>query len=217
MKICAWNLVDCTNSTMPLAPILSNLIDGASNSVMLLPIAIVLGTFVFEDLTTVIVGLLAAEGIVPIPEAIISIYIGIVLGDTALYSLGYFARTHPRLAHYIDHDLTASFYEWLKKRYSLTIFSSHFVPGLRFTTYIASGFFRFPLSRFVPMAIAGGLFLGTTLFSLSYWFGNATSKWIGSVRWGIAVVFLLSLFFIAKRNVAAYRARKNELENGGGI
>ena len=197
---------------MLLTPILSTIIDGTSNSAILLPLAIILGTFVFEDLTTVIVGLLAAEGIIPVPEAIISIYIGIVAGDTTLYSLGYFARTHPRFAHYIDHELTASFHDWLKKRYSLTILSSHFVPGLRFTAYIGSGFFRFPLSQFVPMAIAGGLILGTTLFSISYWFGTATSAWLGHIRWGIAIIFLFSLFFISKKNIASYRAKKKELK-----
>lgn len=197
---------------MLLTPILSTIIDGTSNSAILLPLAIILGTFIFEDLTAIIVGLLAAEGVVSFPEAIISIYIGIIAGDTALYSLGYFARTHPRFAHYIDHELTTSFHDWLKKRYSFTIFSGHFVPGFRFTTYIASGFFRFPLSQFVPMAIAGGLVLGTTLFSISYWFGNATSEWLGSARWGIAGIFLLTLFFIGKRNIATYREKKNGLD-----
>ena len=61
------------------------------------------------------------------------------------------------------------------------------------------------------MAIAGGLILETALFTLSYWFGSFTSKWVGELRWGIAGVFLLILFFIARHNILAYRATKNEL------
>lgn len=188
---------------------LSHLIDGSAGSQALLSLVIILCAFFLEDLTTVIVGVLAADGIITIPVAFFSIYVGIALGDTALYTLGSFARTHPRLAHYIDHDFTAPFRSWLEKRYAFTIFSGHFVPGLRFTTYAASGFFRCPLSTYVPMAIAGGLILETALFAISYWFGSFTSAWFGPARWGIAGVFLLLTFFIARHNLLVYRARKN--------
>ncbi len=190
---------------------LSNLIGGSVGSTMLLSLAIIFCAFLLEDLAIVIVGVLAADGIISVPIAFLSLYIGIAIGDAVLYSLGSLARTHPRLAHYIDHDFTAPFRSWLGNRYALHIFSGHFVPGLRFTTYAASGFFRYPLSTFIPMAIAGGLILETTLFSASYWFGSFTSEWIGPARWGIALVFLLMLFFIGRHNLLAYRAKKNGL------
>mgnify|MGYP001580654023 FL=1 len=161
-----------------------------------------------EDVTTVVVGVLAADGLIPVPFAFMSLYLGIAIGDTALYTLGVFARTHPRLAHYIDHDFTAPFRSWLLRGYGFKVFSGHFIPGFRFTTYAASGFFRLPLSTYIPAAIAGGLFLETVLFSLSYWFGSFSSKWVGEVRWGIAAVFLLVLFLIARHNVLTYRTQK---------
>lgn len=189
---------------------LLHLIGGAGGDTTLLALAIILCAFVFEDLTTVIVGVLAADGIISIPLALVSLYIGIASGDMMLYSLGVLARTHPRLAHYIDHDFTAPFRLWLEKRYVLVIFSGHFVPGLRFTSYVASGFFRYPLSRFIRPAIAGGLLLGTALFFVSYWFGSLTSEWVDSLRWGIALVFLLVLFLIGRHTLAAYRATQSE-------
>src|ERR1035437_5162814 len=149
-----------------------------ATSEVLLSLAIVLCAMFFEDVTTVVVGVLAAEGLVDVPLAFLSIYAGIVLGDTGLYSLGALARTHPRLARYIEHDLTAPFRSWLENGYALKAFSGHFIPGFRIATYAASGFFRFPLRTYIPMAIAGGLFLETILFTLSYWFGSFTSKWV---------------------------------------
>lgn len=191
---------------------ISGFIGGAAvDSTLLLSLAIVLCAFFFEDITTVIVGVLAADGILPIPIAFMSIYLGIALGDTALYSLGAFARTHPRLAHYIDHDFTAPFRSWLEHSYAFKVFSGHFVPGFRFTTFAASGFFRFPLRTYVPMAICGGLVLETALFTISYWFGSFSSRWVGEVRWGIAAVFLLVLFFIARHNIRAYRANRDAM------
>lgn len=193
-------------------PFLFHLIGGAVGSTVLLSLVIILCAFIFEDLTTVIVGVFAADGALSVPLALFSLYIGIALGDALLYSIGALARTHPRLARYVNHDFTAQFRSWLENRYPLIVFSGHFVPGLRFTTYIASGFFRYPLSNFIPPAIAGGLLLGTFLFFVSYWFGNLTSEWIGPARWGIAVIFVLVLFFIGRRNLLAYRAKKNETE-----
>ena len=192
----------------------STFISNEVGSIVFLSLAIILSVFLFEDLTTIIIGILAAEGYISIPFALFSLYIGIVLGDAALYSLGRIARTHPRLAHYIDHDYTASFRTWLESRYTTIIFSGHFVPGLRFTTYIASGFFRRPLSLFIPTAIAGGLVLGTVLFAVSYWFGSVTSEWMRSARWLIALVFILILFSVSRRNFLSYRAKYDAPDSG---
>lgn len=190
---------------------LSNFTGGTVSSEVVLSLAIIVCAIFIEDVTTVVVGVLAADGLIAVPIAFISIYIGIAIGDTLLYSIGAFARTHPRLAHYIDHDFTAPFRSWLESNYSFKVFSGHFVPGLRFTTFVASGFFRFPLSKYIPMAIAGGLILETTLLSVSYWFGSFSSKWAGEVRWGIAGVFLLVLFFIARHNIRAYKASRDAM------
>ena len=192
---------------------LSNFTGGTVDNVVLLSIVIALCAIFFEDITTVVVGVLAADALIPVPVAFMSIYIGIALGDTALYTLGAFARTHPRLAHYIDHDFTAPFRSWLEHSYTFKVFSGHFVPGFRFTTYAASGFFHFPLRTYIPMAIASGLILETTLFTISYWFGSFSSKWVGEVRWGIAGAFLLILFFIARHNIRVYREQKRVLDN----
>jgi len=189
---------------------LSN-VGGDTNSVMLLSLAIILCAFIIEDIATVVVGMLAADGIIPVPIALISLYIGIIIGDTTLYSLGWLARTHPRLAHYIEHDFTAPFRSWLERSYPFKVFSGHFVPGLRFTTFVASGFFRFPLRTYIPMAIAGGIVLMVILFSVSYWFGSVTTGWVGHARWGIAGAFLIVLFLIGRHNIMEYRARKDEL------
>ena len=188
---------------------LSNFTGDTASNAILLSLAIILCAFFIEDIATVIVGVLAADGFISVPIAFISLFIGIALGDTFLYSLGAFARTHPRLAHYIDHDFTAPFRSWLGHSYAFKVFSGHFVPGFRSTTFIASGFFRFPLRTYIPMVIAGGLVLETILFTISYWFGSLSSKWVGEVRWGIAGAFLLILFFIARHNIRAYRAQKN--------
>ena len=190
---------------------LSHLIGGSVGSVALLALAIMIGTFFLEDTTTVIVGLLAADHIISVPFALCSLYAGIIIGDSVLYTLGYLASTHPLLGRYVDHDFVAPFRAWLETRFILTVFSARFIPGSRPPTYTASGFFRSPFSTFILTASVATSIWTTILFSVSFWFGNVTSAWMGPVRWGIAAVFLLALFFIARHNLLAYQTKRDEL------
>ena len=186
---------------------------GGSVGSMALPVlAIIIGVIFLEDTTTVIVGVLVADGILSIQLALISLYSGIIIGDIGLYCLGWLASTHPRLAHYVDHDFVAPFRAWLETRFVLTVFSARFIPGARLPTYTASGFFRSPLGKFMLTSIGATSVWTTFLFFVSYWFGNATEGWMGPARWGIALVFLLVLFLVGRHNVLAYRAKRDELD-----
>ncbi len=187
-----------------------HLIGGAVGSTILLALAIILGAFFLEDLTAVIVGILAADGVISIPLALFSLCAGVLLSDIGFYWLGRLASTHPRLARYVEHDFTAPFRSWLESRYALTIFSATFIPGSRFPTYTASGFFRTSFSTFILTAIAAVIIWMTFLFCISYWFGAFTSEWLSPARWGVAGVFLLILLSIGLYNfLRVYRAKKN--------
>src|SRR3989338_10999345 len=126
---------------MPDLPFISLIIGGAGGSAILSLLAIILGVFFLEDTTVVIVGMLAADGIISVPFALFSLYTGIIIGDTLLYCLGRLASTPPRLGQYVDHDFVAPFRLWLETRFVLTVFSARFIPGARFPAYTASGFF----------------------------------------------------------------------------
>ena len=193
---------------------LFNFIGGAVGSTILVSLAIALGTFFLEDTTVVIVGVLAADGIISISLALASLYAGIILGDIVLYCLGYLASTNQRLARYVDHDFVAPFRAWLESRFVLTVFSARFIPGSRMPTYTASGFFRSPLSTFILTVTVATSVWTTFLFFASYWLGSLTSEWMGPVRWGIALVFLLALFLIGRHNLKAYQTKKEELSTG---
>ncbi|MCX6790142.1 MAG: hypothetical protein NTV60_01290 [Candidatus Kaiserbacteria bacterium] len=198
---------------MPHLSFLSNFIVTSVTSGALPSLAIILGVFFLEDTTTVIVGVLAADHLITIPHALLSLYGGIIIGDIGLYCLGYLASTHPRLARYVDHDFIAPFRAWLETRFVLTVFTARFIPGARLPTYTASGFFRSPLSVFIVTSIGATSIWTTFLFSASYWFGNVTTGWMGPVRWGIALLFLLALFFVGRHNILAYRAKRDELNS----
>ena len=177
--------------------------------------AILVSTILVEDATAVIVGILAADGIVPIPIALAALYSGIVSSDLGLYWVGRIARSHPRLERYAEHEAAAPFRAWLETRYVLTIFCARFIPGARVPTYSSSGFFRSPFDTFVLVALGAASVWTTLLFSASFWFGNLTAHWIGPVRWGVALAALAGLFMLGRFNVRSYRSKKQELDSAG--
>ncbi len=191
---------------------LFRLIDGAIGNPAVLSLAIVLGTFILEDLTTVVVAILAADGIIPVPLALGSLYAGVIGGDLAFYALGWIASTHPRLARYIEHEWVASLRTWLETRFVLAVFSARFIPGTRFATYTASGFFRSPFATFARTAIIATSIWITGLFAAAYWFGGATAHVLGSARWLIAGALLLILFLIGRNRVRAFKPGEDEKE-----
>lgn len=193
---------------------LTHLIGGAVGSQVFLALVIILATFVLEDTTVVVVGLFAADGVLSLPLALGSLYTGIILGDVAMYSLGYLASTHPRLSAYVDHDFVAPFRTWIENRFILTVFSARFIPGSRIPTYAASGFFRSSFSTFLATVIGATSIWTTFLFTVSYLFGSLTSKWMQEVRWGIAIAVLVVLFLAARHNLRAYLAMRNA-DTGG--
>ena len=190
---------------------LTQLIGGAAGSQALLALAIIIATFILEDTTVVVVGLLAADGAVSIPLALGSLYTGIILGDIVMYSVGYLASTYPRLGRYVDHDFVAPFRAWLENRFILTVFSARFIPGSRIPTYAASGFFRSSFTTFILTVIGATSIWTTFLFTASYLFGSLTAAWMKEVRWGIAAVVLIALFLIARHNLRGYLTKKEEL------
>ncbi|MFA6278579.1 MAG: VTT domain-containing protein [Candidatus Paceibacterota bacterium] len=197
----------------PMFDFISHLINSVAGNPIILSLTIIVGTLFLEDAVSVIVGVLAADGHISIPLALFSLYTGVVAGDIGFYLLGWLASTHKRLSKYVDHDLVAPLRAWLETRFILAVFSARFIPGTRFATYTASGFFRSPFATFVGTAITATSVWITFLFFSSYLFGHLTSTWIGPVRWGVALIFLLVLFFVGRHNLLSYRAKRDELRD----
>jgi len=208
--LCITNLLE---STHRMFHFLSHLISGVVGNPLILSITIMASTIFVEDATSVVVGVLVADGYLSIPLALFSLYTGVIAGDIGFYTLGWLASGHKRLSKYVNHELTAPLRIWLETRFILAVFSARFIPGTRFATYTASGFFRSRFATFVGTAVAATSVWITFLFVSAYWFGHLTSHWIGQIRWGLAIVFLLLLFFAGRHNILAYRAKKNEMRD----
>lgn len=197
--------------------VLTNAVDfvvtGSLAHLWLVPLGIIIGTFILEDAATMLVGVLAADGDIAIPIAIVSLYAGIILGDFGLYWLGYLAANHRWAARLVNHERYEPIRTWLEERFEGAVFTSRFVPGMRLPTYTAAGFLKLPFRRFIPPVIGGTLIWTTLFFAAAYLLGNLTESWLGVWRWPLALGIILAwLAFTQWRIRRGARERKHVQE-----
>jgi membrane protein DedA with SNARE-associated domain len=194
---------------MNIAQPIHELLQAGLSHPLALPALVILATFILEDATTILVGVWAATGNLSPEIALVSLYIGIVLGDFGLYGFGRLAAV-PRLgARIARHDRLLPFREWLENRLVLATFTVRFLPGLRLPAYTATGFFGMPFKRFALTVMLATAIWTTGLFAAAYFFGATTAHVLGSWRWPICLIPILALLLIgrwSRRSVARAHA-----------
>lgn len=170
--------------------------------------AIVLATFVLEDVATVAAALLAADNMIAPSLALAALFTGIFVGDCLLYGLGAAARTREWAKRFIGDERMAKGRAWLKRRYVPALIGARFMPGLRLPTYTSSGFLNLPFVPFALVAAGAGIVWTSLLFSLVFFFGVMTVEHLGVWRWWIAAGFALLVLaapYIVRRFAPAGR------------
>jgi membrane protein DedA with SNARE-associated domain len=157
--------------------------------------AIVLATFVLEDVATIAAAVLAADGLIGPWAALAALITGIFVGDLVLYGAGAYARTNGWAKRMIGEKRMDKGRAWLKRRYVPALIGARFMPGLRLPTYTSSGFLALPFAPFAAVAAGAGLIWTSAIFSLVYFFGAIMIEHLGMWRWSLAAVLLVCVIF----------------------
>src|SRR5260370_1158978 len=145
-----------------------------------------LATFVLEDVAAVGAGLLLATGGISWPVAFAACFLGIWMGDAGLYALaryagrGWFERSSLR-------RFTAKVSEserWFAERGTPILVFSRLVPGARLPTYLAAGFLRVPLPRFLLITGVASCIWTLAILFLAQTFGERLTNWLGTYKHG---------------------------------
>src|SRR6266478_6196756 len=145
-----------------------------------------LATFVLEDVAAVGAGLLLATGGISWPAAFAACFLGIWMGDAGLYALaryagrGWFERSSLR-------RFTAKVAEsehWFAERGTSILMLSRLVPGVRLPTYLAAGFLRVPLPRFLLITGVASCVWTVAILFLAQTFGERLTNWLGTYKHG---------------------------------
>lgn len=128
-------------------------------------VALVLTSFLLEDVSIAAAAALASNGTLPWEAAFLWVFFGIAIGDLGLYALGAGARRVQWLRRkYIDPKRTAGVQRRLEGNLASAVLLARVIPGLRLVTYTVCGFVRVPAGTFtlwVLLAVAlwvAGLF-----------------------------------------------------------
>jgi len=145
-----------------------------------------LATFVLEDVAAIGAGLLLAAGTLSWPAAFGACFLGIWLGDAGLYGLARFGgRAWFERSTFRKHAARVARCEaWFAERGTLILIFSRCVPGTRLPTYLAAGFLRLALPRFLLVTgLAAAVWTGFILW-LAQTLGARVVPWLGACQHG---------------------------------
>ena len=162
---------------------------------------IVLSTFVSEDFTCIGAALLAEVGALPRMVAGASVFVGIWLGDALLYGLarggGHRLRRWSWLRRRLNSPRIREAETWFRKRGWAMLWLCRIVPGARLPTYLAAGFARLPVLRFLAVTGAAALLWTAAVFLAAAMIGVAVGDWLRRFDHGFWVLLAVAalLFF----------------------
>jgi membrane protein DedA with SNARE-associated domain len=148
-------------------------------SVWMIGLALALTTFLLEDLAIAAGVALATLGSISWEWALLCVGGGIAIGDLGLYWLGNGARQVQWLRQRYIGPRSLWIEQQLQGRLSSAVLVARVIPGLRFVTYTACGFFNVSLLRFTLWVVLAVTLWTVGLFALSVAIGEALAAQLG--------------------------------------
>jgi membrane protein DedA with SNARE-associated domain len=140
-------------------------------------VAVVLATFVSEDLTCIGVGLLIAAGKTGLLLGLLSCFLGIFVGDLALWLAGRVAGHRVLEWDWVRRRLPVQGLErvgrWLDRNLAGAVVAARFLPGTRLPLYLGTGILGRQGGRFVLWSFVAALLWTPLLVGSVALFGDA--------------------------------------------
>jgi membrane protein DedA with SNARE-associated domain len=174
-----------------------------------------LATFVLEDVAAVGAGLLLASGGISWSAAFIACFLGIWTGDAGLYALArYGGRSWfegSSLRRFTSK--VADSERWFGERGTGILIFSRLIPGARLPTYLAAGFLRVPLPRFLIITGIASCVWTLAVLILAQTFGQQLATWLVTYKHtGLsllgAAVILIATSQLLRRAFANFNFRR---------
>lgn len=153
-------------------------------------------TFVQEDAAIVAASFANVEYGLPVGLAFTSVFLGIISGDLFIYGLGRVAQRSNWLRSKVIGPKVDKVKEWLESNFVWAVAVCRVSPTLLFPTYIAVGWFRMPIKRFILVTVITSTIYTPIVFTLVTLLGGAVLYKLGFWAWGIV---LLVVFFVPFR------------------
>ncbi len=188
-----------------------HLCEHLSNHLWLQALLVAAGTCFLEDAARCGVGLLVAAGHVGWWLAFVSMTVGGVIGDVALYVIGRYATEFLLRRRWVD----ASRLTWMETHFQSHAFKSvifaRFIPGARTVVYAAAGAIRYPLPRFTAMLAVAAVVQSLLYLQVAEFVGAKILPYLGNMRLQVAVFVVIVLIVVLTRHILARRRKAQAL------
>ena len=127
---------------------LSELLMQVAGQPVLLVVAIVIATFLLEDLATITVAVLASHMVIDGSIALGAAVLGTIMGDVALYTVARWAGHLPFVQRWHRRPVLARVITWTRTHALAMLVIARFTPGLRFPVFAGAGVIGMPVAPF---------------------------------------------------------------------
>jgi membrane-associated protein len=157
-------------------------------AVFLLLVLCGVGAPLSEELIVITGGMVAARSGGSLPVMMLTAYLGILAGDSALFlfgrSLGTRVFSHPRLARMLTPERISFLQKLFARRGARAVFLARFLPGLRAPAFLLAGASGLPFRRFLFADAAAAWVAALGMTWLGFRFGTPVLASLqGSLRW----------------------------------
>jgi len=178
-------------------------LSGASEAAKIFILAT--STLVSEDLTTILAGILVSQEALHPITAVLGCFLGIFIGDGALYVVGKVigrpALKLPILRNMLPEEKVLACARWFENNGMKVVIISRFLPGTRLPTYFAAGLVGAnPITFLSAAGLAVALWTPALVYA-SYLFGEellALTDAHEQYRWPIMIGGLLMMFALVR-------------------
>ena len=144
--------------------------------------ALLVGAGIEGEAVVVAGGLLAHQGLIPLPGAMVAASVGSFAADQAWFAVGRRFRTHRWAAKAQAKPAFARALEALERHPIGFIFAFRFIYGFRTVSPIAIGTTRVPARLYLAVNAVAAVIWGVTFSAVGYLFGNAFERLLGKLH-----------------------------------
>ena len=155
--------------------------------------------FVHADLAIVLGAYVVVNDMVPVAPAALCIYAGMVASDIALYGIGAGARELPWVRRLAVDARMRDFMRLLDRDLLGVLALGRAVPGAARVAFIACGWIRVPLARFIAASLFVSALYLPVMLCLMVFFGGALDEQIGVWTWPVLLAMVIAMELVRRR------------------
>lgn len=166
-------------------------------------------TFVQEDAAIVAASFATVEYGLPPAIAFFSIYFGIITGDLFIYGLGRVAQKSSWLRSKVIGSKVDQVKDWLDTNFVWAVAVCRVTPTLLFPTYVAIGWFKMPVKRFILVTVITSAIYTPIVFFVVTLLGESVLNKLG--YWGWAIILLAVFILPLRKTILSFTGNKNSV------